>query len=110
MIHDQKFHDIARLQPPILLAIHLQRADRFEHRRPVNIVVRRAHIAEGGEQHEVLDIQNARRLIGAFQLAAEPHEMPSLIVGHGGIGNALEQVRTQPKLPEKFRVPFVARH
>ena len=85
------------------LAIHFETADRFEHGRPLHIVVRRTHVAHRGEQDEVLDVQDARGLVGALQQRAQADELPRLVVTHGDVQYAVDQVTAHANLVAEGR-------
>ena len=51
----------------VALAVHLERAGRAQHRRPLDVVERRADVGRRGQQEEVLHVEDARRLVGALE-------------------------------------------
>ena len=56
--------------PAVALPVHLERARRAEHRRPLDVVVGRADVCGVGQEQEVLHVEDARGLVGAFEVAA----------------------------------------
>ena len=76
----------------VALAIHLERARRAEHCRPLDVFVGRADICRRRQQQKVLHVEDPRGLVGAFQVAAQPAEMPALVVRHRRVGDAGELV------------------
>ena len=52
----------------------------------------------GGEEDEVLHVEDAGGLIGALQLAAEADELPGLVVTHGDVQDAVNEVAAHADL------------
>ena len=94
-LEQQELDDAFGRDAPVTLPVHLERAGRAQHGGPLDVVGRRADVGRGGQQEEVLHVEDARRLVGALQHAAEPAEVPALAVGHRGVGHAGEQMAGQ---------------
>ena len=91
-VQQQEVRHAERHDAPEPLAIHLQGAGRLEHRRPLDVVRRRAHVAHPRQQHEVFHVEDARGFVGALEQPPEAPEVPALAVRHGGVRNADEQI------------------
>ena len=76
----------------------------------MNVVIGRPYIPQRRQKHEVFHVQNARRLVGALQLAPQPREVPRFAVRHGGVGDALEQMAAQADGTEHLGQRFGLRH
>jgi hypothetical protein len=46
----------------------------------------------GLKQIGLIDFEQRSRGVGAFQVATQPDELPSLPMNHGGVGGAFEQI------------------
>ncbi len=75
-----------------LLAVHLQRIDRFQHGAPLDGVIGGVDVAGRGQEQEVLDVEQAGRLVGALQHLAEANELPALFAAHSVVEEAGHQV------------------
>src|SRR5262245_410154 len=66
-VKQEKVYDAVRRDMAMTLAVHYEGARRPENRRPLDIVQGRTYVRRRGKQHEIFDIQQPRRLIGALQ-------------------------------------------
>ena len=98
----QELDDAIGRDAPVTLPVHLERAGRAQHGGPLDVVGRRADVGRGGQQEKVLHVEDARGLVGALQHAAEPAEVPALVVGHRGVGHAGEQMAGHPDRREQI--------
>ena len=89
-VEHQEIHHVHRRNPAVPLAIHFQRAGRPQQGQPLDVVERRADVGQLGQQDEVLHVENARRLVGPLEHAAQLAEVPGLAVRHRGVGDAQE--------------------
>ena len=92
LVEHQKLHNADRRDLAVLLAVHIIRAGRLEHRRPLQYVERRADQLGVGQQDEILHIHEARNLVGTFQKTPHPPEMPAVAPRDGGVHDAEKQL------------------
>src|SRR5271166_709816 len=101
--------DAARVHPEIGMVARR----RAQQRVPLARVGGGADIDRGRQQRVVLDVEQARRLVGALQVTADLVETPSLVaeerafrdagMGLAGLLDLAEQVRQQPGAERDFR-------
>ena len=72
-------------------AVRFEPADGQQQGRPLDVVDSSAHVVQSRKQIEILDVQNARRLVRAFDQSSKVGKMPAHVVGHGPIQDAIEQ-------------------
>ena len=82
--------------------IGLECAARFQHRLPLHRVHIAAHFFPLGQQDVILQVENARGAVGAFQIFAELKEVPALAMGQRRGGGAVELMRTVHHVPEEI--------
>lgn len=91
-VKHQKVHHGCRIDPVVLLSVHLERAGRAEHRRPEDVVVRGIDIRRGGQEMEILHVQNPGGLVGTLQHPSHPAEVPSFPPAHCGVHDPQEHL------------------
>ena len=91
-VQQQELDHALRLDPadvePLVRLVGLAAA---QHRRPLQVRQRQVGRVVQLLQQLVLDVEDAQRLVGAFQVLAELDELPALVVGQRGVADALEQ-------------------
>ncbi|VTR68007.1 hypothetical protein DESC_660134 [Desulfosarcina cetonica] len=92
VVKNEKISHVAGCGVMIALAKHLQRTGRFEHGAPLDVVEGGVDQIGAGQQHEVLDIQNARGLVGPFEHHADAGEIPGFAMTHGAVHQAGEEM------------------
>ena len=85
------------------LAIRLEARHRAQQRAPLVIVDRAADVGGGGQQGVVLDVENARGVVGALDVRAQADEVVRLVAKHGSEGYAAKEVRAHLDPVEKLR-------
>ena len=90
VFEQQELDDAGGRDAAVAFVIHLEGARRSQHRRPLHVVHRRAHVVYLRQQEKVFDVEDPRGLVGPLELPAQPAEMPALVVRHRRVGDARE--------------------
>ena len=102
-IEDQQVRDQPRFQRlAIDPVIGGQRRDRPQDRGPLIIIERAADMFFLGQQHMILHVEDARSVVGAFQMQAEPREPVGVVAQHGPVSGAVEAQRCLLHKAEKL--------
>jgi hypothetical protein len=83
-----------RDQISIDASIDLERRDRVQQCAPLVVVGRAARLFAVRQEQVILDVQDARCAVGAFQVRAEPDEVPRFVAEHRALHDAARQVRS----------------
>ena len=91
---DQELGDPARRDHVAVdLAVGLEARHRAQQRAPLVVVDRAADVGRARQQGVILDVEDARRVVGALEVRAEADEVIGLVAQHRAEGHAAEQVR-----------------
>ena len=94
VLEDEQVGDQPRLDAlPVDPVIGGQRRDRAQDRRPLEIVERAADAFVGRQQQVEFDVEDARGVVGALLVEAEPREPVGVVAQHGAVGAAVEAQR-----------------
>src|SRR6476620_1313876 len=95
-MRDDKFGDLPwRHLTQVNLSIRLKRAAGVEERHPLSGMEVASYLFSARKQDVILEVEDARRAIRAFEQLADANKVPSLAVGHGRVGRSLEQMRAR---------------
>ena len=67
-----------------------QRRHRAQDRGPLVVIQRAADMFLLRQQHVILHVENARGVVGALQVQAEPREPVGVVAQHGAVGRTVE--------------------
>ena len=74
------------------LAEHLIGPGAAQQGDPLQLIQHPAHLIGGGQQQEVLHIQDPAGFVSPLQQAPQPAELPRQVAAEGGIGDAIEEL------------------
>src|SRR6476469_1391993 len=102
-MRDDKFGDLPwRNLTKVNFSIRLKRAAGAQDRHPLNGIDVASDLFSARKQDVILEVEDARRAIRAFEQLDDANKVPSLAVGHGRVGRSLEQMRARYDALEKF--------
>ena len=94
LVQDQQVGDQPRLEAlAIDPVIGGERRDRAQDRRPLEIVERPADVLMRRQQQVIFHVEDARGVVGALHVDAEPREPVGVVAQHGPVGRAVEAQR-----------------
>src|SRR3546814_2183688 len=64
--------------------------DAAQHRRPLRLIQRAAHLFALGQQHMIFDVKKPRGVVGPLQHKAQLQEPARLVPQHGAVEGTLE--------------------
>ena len=70
-----------------------ERRDRAQDARPLVIVERAADMLVGRQQQVIFHVEDARGVVGALHVDADPREPVGVVAQHGAVGRAVEAQR-----------------
>src|ERR1043166_8907415 len=90
-VQQQEIYNLLRGKMMVTFAVHFQRAGGTQHRRPLDVVNRSAHIGHCRQQKKVFHIKNARGLVRTFDQLSETTEVPPFPMRQSGVGKPFEE-------------------
>ena len=101
---DQQLGDAPRRDHVAVdLAVRLEAGHRLQQRRPLVVVDGAADVGRRRQQDVVLGVEDARGVVGALEVGAEPDEVVGLVAQHRAERHAAEQVRAHLHPVEELR-------
>ena len=89
------------------LAEHLVGPGTPQQGDPLQFIQHAAHFIGGGQQQEVLHIEDATGFIRPLQQAAKPAELPGEVAAQGGVGDPVEELAGAADIPQLFLAGLV---